>query len=421
MKALRICRCCSLPSPHAARVRLHTALQKLDMSAPFNTFTSSSSSATATRQTNKRQQHNNRQPPAATASSPSSATQQLTAHYDYSALNLTDIGANLMDDMYNGIYHSTPKHQPDLHAVLTRATQHGLSTVIITAGTYDECKQACQLIRQYESATTDRPQQQRLQLYTTCGIHPTRTRHFAAMPPARLQRLFDEMAEYIAAHTAEVVAVGECGYDVDRLHFSTLDQQRTVFPFHIRLAQLTGLPLFLHDRGATSELLPLLTAAVPSVSGVVHSYTGGSEEMLQYVAHGFYIGVNGCSLKTTANLTTVAAIPANRLLLETDAPWCDVKSTHAGYQYVRSRWSEVKAEKADGSAAGGGGVLVKGRNEPCKLLCVAEVVASVRGVSVEELAVVVAENTERLFGLDKLRRQCQNGQDTAAVAAHAVS
>ena len=380
-----------------------TSLRALTMSVPSGAAAPSVSSTATTPQTGKRQQ-NKRQP--STAASTASSTQPPLVNYNYSSLHLTDIGANLIDDMYNGLYHSTPKHQPDLPAVLTRAAQHGLSTIIVTAGTYDECKQACELIRQHQSTTGQ------LQLYTTCGIHPTRTRQFSSLPPAELLQLFDSMAEFIAAHRAEVVAVGECGFDVDRLHFSSLDEQRTVFPHHIHLAQRTGLPLFLHDRGATSQLLPLLIAASPAVSGVIHSYTGGRDEMLQYVEHGFYIGVNGCSLKTDGNLATVAAVPADRLLLETDAPWCDIKATHAGFRYVRSKWNEVKAEKVDGvivaaAAGGSGGALVKGRNEPCKLLCVAEVVAAVRGVSVEELAATVAENAERLFGIGKVRQQGQ--------------
>ena len=389
------------------RTRLYTTLRRtINMSATAEGVTST---ATTTLHNTKRQQTSRQ--PATSASTTSSTTQTPTAAYDYSSLRLTDIGANLIDDMFSGLYHATAKHRPDLHAVLTRAAQHGLSTIIVTAGTYDECKAACELIRQHQQST---PQ---LQLRTTCGIHPTRTKAFAALSPQQLQQHFDDMGDFIAVHRDAVVAVGECGFDVDRLHFSSLDEQLTVFPYHIRLAQHTGLPLFLHDRGATSELLPLLAVASPPVSGVVHSYTGSVEAMLEYVSHGFYIGVNGCSLKTDANLATVAAVPSERLLLETDAPWCEIKATHAGFQHVRSRWSEVKAEKADvlavAAAGGGGGVLVKGRNEPCKLLCVAEVVAAVRGVSVEELAATVADNTERLFGMSKLRQNSLRSETEA--------
>ena len=358
------------------------------MSAALSTPAASSSAAGGTTQPTRHRQQPSRNPPALSASINPPPT------YDYPSLRFADIGANLTDEQFTGVYRSKRHHPPDLPAVLARAATHGLSSIFITAGTFDECKEAVQLIGQHQ------PNHDALRLYTTCGIHPTRARQFASLPPPKLQRLFADMAAYITAHRAEVVAVGECGYDVDRLHFSSLDEQRVVFPHHIRLAQLTALPLFLHDRGATAELLPALLAAQPAVRGVVHSYTSSMEAMLEYVAHGFYIGVNGCSLKTEANLAVVAAIPPDRLLLETDAPWCDIKATHAGYNYVKSRWREVRAEKVEGGAEG---VLVKARNEPCKLVCVAEVVAAVRGVSVEELAAQAAENTERLFGLGKLR------------------
>lgn len=80
-------------------------------------------------------------------------------------------------------------------------------------------------------------------------------------------------------------------------------------------------------------------------------------------------GINGCSLKTEDNLTVMAQIPAERLLLETDSPYCDVRPSHAGKQYVSTTHQAKDKKKYDP------GVLVKGRNEPCNIVSIFEVVS----------------------------------------------
>lgn len=70
-------------------------------------------------------------------------------------------------------------------------------------------------------------------------------------------------------------------------------------------------------------------------------------------------GVNGCSLKTKENLDVVRDIPIERLMIETDSPYCEIRSTHAGNNFVKSVWPSKKKEKYDQES------IVKGRNEPC--------------------------------------------------------
>lgn len=77
---------------------------------------------------------------------------------------------------------------------------------------------------------------------------------------------------------------------------------------------------------------------------MVHSFTGSEEEMKALVDLDLFIGVNGCSLKTKENLDVVRAIPEDRIMIETDAPYCDIRNTHAGAEFVKTKWPSVVRE-----------------------------------------------------------------------------
>ncbi|ONM58784.1 Sodium/hydrogen exchanger 2 [Zea mays] len=122
----------------------------------------------------------------------------------------------------------------------------------------------------------------------------------------------------------QVVAVCECGLDYDRLQFCPTDMQKK-FP-----------------------------------GGVTHSFTDSTEDQDRLLSfEKMFIGVNGSSLKTNGNLEVVRGIPVERLMMETDSPYCDIINTHAGSQYVKSVWPSKKKEKYEPDST------VKGRNEPC--------------------------------------------------------
>ena len=129
-------------------------------------------------------------------------------------------------------------------------------------------------------------------------------------------------------------------------------------------------------------------------SGVVHSFDGSAEERDAILALGLYIGVNGCSLKTEENLEVVKGIPGDKLLLETDCPWCDIRPSHAGHKLIKTRfegWPQVDKKKWKE------GAVVKGRNEPHNMRQVLEVVAAVREEDPETLADTVYNNTLEVF------------------------
>ena len=103
------------------------------------------------------------------------------------------------------------------------------------------------------------------------------------------------------------------------------------------------------------------------------------------------IGINGCSLKTEENLEVVRQVPLDRLMVETDAPWCGIRASHASSRYVKSTVVAKDKKKWESDC------FVKGRNEPACLVQVVEAVSGVMGVGVEEVKDASRENTEAMF------------------------
>ena len=381
-----------------------------------------------------------------------------------SSIKLCDIGANLCDEMYFGIYNEKKRHPIDLLGVLQRSKTLNVHKIICTAGSEDDCRKTLKILSTPTAASesledtlppTDATEgaerepclAESFGLYMTVGVHPTRCDAFAAddAAPSPVEgrtaaeeegalevpgtgtgsRVLDSLLSLIhfanlderrgegaGAGAADagagapelrmgrgrrtVVAVGECGLDYARLHFCTREQQLQGFLKQLRLAAhpLVDLPLFLHSRDTDGEFLRIMQEnqhLYAKRGGVVHSFDGDMGEMQALCQLGLHIGLNGCSLRTEKGLEVAKAIPADRLLLETDAPWCSIKKTHPSHAYVQTQFATVKKEKW------AGGSLVKDRNEPCATMQVAEVVAAVRGVSLEQLAEQCWENSERLF------------------------
>lgn len=101
----------------------------------------------------------------------------------------------------------------------------------------------------------------------------------------------------------KIVAVGECGLDYDRFHFSSKQEQLKAFPIHFDWAEKYNLPMYLHSRNCKQDFLSIVKKNRDKFkTGVVHSYTGDEEELKELLEMGLYIGINGCSLKTEQNL-----------------------------------------------------------------------------------------------------------------------
>lgn len=295
---------------------------------------------------------------------------------------ICDIALNLLDDMFQGVYNEKKKHESDLRAVLQRGRSVGCDRCIVTCGSVEECLKAAELLHELHG---------QFELHMTVGVHPTRCGVFKEDPFGTIGALRQHIQRGL--DQGRVVAIGECGLDYDRLEFCDKDTQKVGFRMQLELADEYALPLFLHDRNTDGDLLIELQRNFSKMrcGGVVHSFTGTLQEMRAYTELGLFIGVNGCSLKTEESLQIVAAVPLDLLLLETDAPWCGIKNTHASKPRVKTEFESKKKEKFTD------GVTVKDRCEPCHIINVLEVVASLHSMDPSALAAQAFDNTNRLF------------------------
>lgn len=178
---------------------------------------------------------------------------------------------------------------------------------------------------------------------------------------------FGQLLNQIEEHKDKVVAIGEIGLDYDRLHFCEPDVQKKYFEKQLELADKFELPLFLHCRSAHEDFIKIIEDNKDKIrrGGVVHTFDGTLEHAKKLIDLGFHIGLNGCSLKTEANLEVVKGLPNDKIMLETDAPWCEIRPTHAGSKHIVTKFETVKKQKKQKWQRE---VLVIGRNEPVTIV-----------------------------------------------------
>ncbi|KAG0250074.1 TatD DNase [Mortierella polycephala] len=309
-------------------------------------------------------------------------------------VNNRDIGINLTDPMFRGHYHGKQVHADDFELVLQRATRAGVDRMFVTAGNLSDCEAALDLVKGHDG------------LFMTVGCHPTRCSEFESHPDGP-EGYFSALKAMLESSEVKkkVVAIGECGLDYDRLHFCPKETQLKFFERQFDLAESTRLPMFLHNRNTGSDFGKLVSKHRSRfTNGVVHSFTGTLEEMKHYLDLDLFIGINGCSLKTEENLKVAASVPLEKLMLETDGPWCDIRPTHASFKHLAKMTPEQQALYSPPSKKKERfelGLTVKNRNEPCTMGQVLHVMADLHAMDPEALSEIVYQNTMRVFFPDE--------------------
>ncbi|KAI9801240.1 MAG: hypothetical protein M1833_002810 [Piccolia ochrophora] len=234
-----------------------------------------------------------------------------------SKLRFVDIGINLTDPVFQGVYHGKSAHQDDLDQVIQRAVQVGCVKFMVTGSSLQESRHAIQLASRYPGLC-----------YATVGVHPCSSQDFEKSPSGAETMLQD--IETLALETKQqghAVAFGEIGLDYDRLFLCPKEPQLLYFERQLEIAARVQMPLFLHSRAASADFERLLRSKMPLLPqrGVVHSFTGSLREMQSILDLNLDIGINGCSMKTGENLAVVKEVPLDRLHVETDGPWVSTK------------------------------------------------------------------------------------------------
>ena len=209
-------------------------------------------------------------------------------------MQLIDIGANLTHDSFDR----------DRDAVLDRARAAGVARMVVTGASREHSPRALALAQAHPGL-----------LSATAGVHPHHATEYTEECDAELRALH--------AH-AEVVAVGETGLDYFR-DFSPRPAQRRAFERQLQIAVDTGKPLFLHQRDAHADFLAIMRQFEGRLGpAVVHCFTGTRDELFDYLDRDWHIGITGwlCDERRGRHLREIVGnIPANRLMVETDAPY----------------------------------------------------------------------------------------------------
>jgi TatD DNase family protein len=243
-------------------------------------------------------------------------------------------------------------NHPDLYAewnaALFRAQQSGVHRMIIIGYDLESSQRGVQLSEQSDA------------LYAAVGIHP----HDAVQCDSETLQQLRELARH-----PRVVAIGEIGLDFYR-DLSPREAQYQAFHAQMQLAAELHLPVVIHCREAYDELLAVLSE-YPAVRGVLHCFSGNAEQAQQGLELGYFLGIGGViTFKSAESLREIVrAMPRDRLLLETDAPYL------APHPYRGKR------------------------NEPAYLPLIAQQVADLWGITPDALSEQAEGNVRAVFNV----------------------
>jgi len=248
-----------------------------------------------------------------------------------------------------------PDFQNDLEQVIKRSLKNRVTKIICVSSNLADSAKAIEIAKKYPSV-----------VYAAVGLHPHQT------DPQEKLTLKEQIKELNKlAQAKEVIAIGECGLDFSPAPPEEKDrplkEQLFLFQKQIELAIETHLPLVVHSRKALPQVLEILKPFKNKINGVFHCYSGGKKDIKKIEEIGFYFGLDG-NLTYDLGLQNVAKlIPLEKILLETDSPFL----TPEPYRGLR--------------------------NEPKNVKIIAEFLAQLKGLPLNQVSKTIAQNTYATF------------------------
>lgn len=232
----------------------------------------------------------------------------------------------------------------DIDQVIMKAMAKGLKQIIVIGMDEASSFKAIQLAETYDM------------VYATVGLHPG---YVDGADESHIERLL---------HHPKVVGIGECGLDFYWTD-ENKERQEQAFLHQIKLSEMTKLPLIIHTRNSFDRAYEMVQPFKGRISGVFHCFSSDLEDVKKAIDLGFYIGIDGpiTFKKNEVLKDIILGMDLSYLLIETDSP------------YMTPTPFRGK------------------RNEPCYLPYIAEKIAEIKGITVDEVMSITTKNAKRLF------------------------
>ena len=247
----------------------------------------------------------------------------------------------------------------DRSEVLKQAANAGVCQILIPATRQSEW---WSLMTQFTTGP--------VRMVIALGLHPS---FMAEHSITALDELDQLLGKRQLASSISIVAIGETGVDFfdKAMNQQQKEQQLFLFKRHVQLAVKHELPMIIHGRKSHDEILHILRRFQPRFGGIIHAFSGSEQQAQKYIKLGFKLGFGGGITYERARKTRhlAATLPLQHIVLETDAPDMPL----FGYQGKR--------------------------NEPKQVRQIAQCLAQLRGLSLQEVAATTSNNCKTLFAL----------------------
>lgn len=256
-------------------------------------------------------------------------------------------------------------YESDLDAVIERAKKAGVEKIIVPGTNIESSKMAVELAKKYPGI-----------IYAAVGIHPEEILENTLKVRPSANGLSRGWAHPLRSDLESAVAIGEIGIDLYTEEIQkTLPEQKVLFREQCLLALEFELPVIIHTRNSFAETWEVLESLPEMPKGQFHCFSVDEEALKMVIEHGFYVSFGGNITWSKRVARLVSLVPGERLLLETDSPLM------------------VPRDK-DGKP-----VNNNERNEPANVRILAEKIADLRGVSIQEIEDATTMNAKTLYRL----------------------